>query len=56
MLQMLEQDARLLSTASDEGMTGGEETNLHDVLNAKEVLKDRTAAPTPGSEAEIEKK
>ena len=53
-LQMLEQDAQLLSTASDEGMTGGEETNLHDVLNAQEVLKGRTAAPTPGSEAEIE--
>ena len=52
-LETLEQDARLLSTASEEGMTGGEETNLHDVLNAKEELKDRIAAPTPGSEAEV---
>ena len=52
-LQTLEQDAQLLSTASDEGMTGGEETDLHDVLNAQEVMKGRTAAPTPGSEAEI---
>jgi hypothetical protein len=52
-LETLEQDARLLSTASEEGMTGGEETNLHDVLNAQEVLKDQTAAPTPGSEEEV---
>jgi hypothetical protein len=52
-LETLEQDARLLSTASEEGMTGGEETNLHDVLNAREVLKGRTAAPAPGSEAEV---
>jgi len=34
-------------------MTGGEETNLHDVLNAQEELKDSTAAPTPGSEEEV---
>ena len=52
-LQELEQDAQLRSAASDEGMTGGEETNLHDVLNARELLKARTAAPPPGSEAEI---
>ena len=52
-LETLEQDARLLSTASEEGMTGGEETNLHDVLNAREGLKGRTDAPTPGSEAEV---
>jgi hypothetical protein len=52
-LETLEQDARLLSTASEEGMAGGEETNLHDVLNAREGLKGRTDAPTPGSEAEV---
>ena len=52
-LEALEQAARLPSTASEEGMTGGEKTNLHDVLNAQEVLKSRTAAPTPGSEAEV---
>ena len=52
-LQVLEQDAQLLSTAADEGMSGGEETNLHDVLIAQEALKDRTAAPNPGSEAEV---
>jgi len=52
-LEALEQDAQLLSTASEEGMTGGEETNLHDVLNAQEELKDSTAAPTPGSEEEV---
>jgi hypothetical protein len=52
-LETLEQDARLLSTASGEGMTGGEETNLQDVLNAQQGLKGRTAAPTSGSEAEV---
>ena len=52
-LQMHEQDAQLLSTAADEGMTGGEDTNLHDVRNAQELLKRRTAAPTPGSESEV---
>ena len=30
--------ARLLATASAEGMTGGEPTNLHEVLDAKEAL------------------
>jgi hypothetical protein len=52
-LETLEQDARLLSTASEEGMTGGEETNLHDVLNAQERLKGGIAVPRPGSEAEV---
>jgi hypothetical protein len=37
-LDALEQDARLLATASAEGMTGGEPTNLHEVLDAKEAL------------------
>jgi hypothetical protein len=37
-LEALEQDAHLLATASAEGMTGGEPTNLHEVLDAKEAL------------------
>jgi osmotically inducible protein OsmC len=37
-LQELEQDARQLATASAEGMQGGEPTNLHEVLDAKEAL------------------
>ena len=37
-LDALEQDALLLATASAEGMTGGEPTNLHEVLEAKEAL------------------
>jgi hypothetical protein len=38
-LDALEQDARLLATASAEGMTGGEPTSLHEVLDAKEALE-----------------
>ena len=38
-LDTLEQDARLLATASAEGMTGGEPTNLREVLDAKEALE-----------------
>ena len=38
LLDELEQDARQLATASDEGMLGGEPTNLHEVLSAKEAL------------------
>ena len=37
-LDALEQDARQLATASDEGMAGGEPTGLHDVLAAKDAL------------------
>ncbi len=37
-LDALEQDARQLSIAASEGMTGGEPTGLHDVLSAKETL------------------
>lgn len=37
-LEELEQDARQLATASAEGMQGGEPTNLHEVLDAKEAL------------------
>ena len=37
-LDTLEQDARQLATASAEGMAGGEETKLHEVLKAKECL------------------
>jgi len=38
-LDALEQDARQLSAASAEGMSGGEATGLHDVLNAKDALE-----------------
>ena len=38
MLDELEQDARQLATAADEGMGGGEPTNLHEVLGAKDAL------------------
>ncbi len=38
-LDTLEQDARQLSVASDEGMSGGEPTNLQEVLDAKETLE-----------------
>ncbi len=37
-LETLEQDARQMSAASNEGMTGGELANLHDVLEAKDTL------------------
>ena len=37
-LGSLEQDARQLAVAASEGMTGGERTNLTDVLKAKETL------------------
>jgi hypothetical protein len=38
-LDTLEQDARLLATASAEGMAGGEPSNLHEVLDAKGSLE-----------------
>ncbi len=37
-LETLEQDARQMSAASNEGMAGGELANLHDVLEAKDSL------------------
>jgi hypothetical protein len=37
-LNSLEQDARQLATAAAEGMSGGEETNLRSVLQAKRAL------------------
>ena len=37
-LDTLEQDARQLAVASAEGMDGGEETKLHNVLEAKRLL------------------
>ena len=37
-LDALEQDARQLSIAASEGMTGGEPTGLHEVLDAKDTL------------------
>ena len=38
-LDALEQDARQLSVASGEGMTGGEPTGLHEVLDAQGSLE-----------------
>ena len=37
-LRTLEQDARQLAVAANEGMIGGEETRLQEVLNAKQAL------------------
>ena len=37
-LDSLEQDARQMATAAAEGMTGGEPTKLHEVLDAKDSL------------------
>jgi hypothetical protein len=57
-LKTLEQDARLLATATEEGMTGGEESKLRDVLNAKKTLEsasDTASKPPHGSEAEVAK-
>ena len=62
-LGTMEQDARLLATATTEGMIGGESSNLSDVLRAKGALKTRTAKrtrpivnnPPPGSQAEVTK-
>jgi hypothetical protein len=52
----LEQDARLLDTATAEGMTGGEPSNLHQVLDAKKKpVRVPAKNPPPGSEAEVEK-
>jgi hypothetical protein len=38
-LESLEQDAKQMAVASEEGMGGGEATNLRDVLVAKETLE-----------------
>jgi hypothetical protein len=57
-LETLEQDARLLSTATEEGMTGGEQSKLRDVLSAKKELESATDDannPPPDSEAEVAK-
>jgi hypothetical protein len=54
-LDTLEQDARLLDTASDEGMTGGEPSNLHQVLDAKKKPERIGGNPPPGSDAEVAK-
>ena len=55
-LDTLEQDARLLDTATAEGMLGGEQSNLHQILDARNKLENEPANnPAAGSEAEIEK-
>jgi hypothetical protein len=62
-LETLEQDARLLTTAAQEGMAGGEENRLHEVLDAKKALEEPDGAPNPdaadnppaGSDAEVAK-
>jgi len=38
-LKHLEQDARQLAVASSEGMSGGEETALQEVLHAKDLIE-----------------
>jgi hypothetical protein len=38
-LDVLEQDARQLATASNEGMAGGEPTQLREVLEARQALE-----------------
>jgi hypothetical protein len=57
-LDTLEQDARLLATATEEGMTGGEQSNLRDVLSAKQTLESATDAASnlpPDSQGEVAK-
>ena len=62
-LDALEQDARLLTTAAQEGMTGGEESKLGEVLDAKKALEESAATTNPafpgnppaGSGAEVAK-
>ena len=62
-LETLEQDARLLTTAAQEGMTGGEESKLREVLDAKKALEASDGAPNlviaddppAGSDAEAAK-
>jgi hypothetical protein len=57
-LETLELDARLLATATGEGMTGGEHSKLHEVLSAKKALEnpaDAASNPPPDSEAEVAK-
>ena len=62
-LETLEQDARLLTTAAQEGMTGCEESKLREVLDAKKALEEPDGAPNPaiaddppaGSDAEAAK-
>jgi hypothetical protein len=57
-LETLEQDARLLAKATEEGMAGGERSKLPEVLSAKKALGTSTDAaknPPPGSKAEVAK-
>ena len=50
-----------MTTAAQEGMTGGEENKLQEVLDAKKALEERDGAPNPannppvGSDAEVAK-
>ena len=53
-LETLEQDARLLTTAAQEGMTGGEENKLQEVLDAKKALF--RAYPQPTSPIPIDRR
>ena len=43
-LEALEQDARLLAKATEEGMTGGERSKYREVLSAKKALEIPTGA------------
>jgi hypothetical protein len=60
-LETLEQDAQQLTTATQEGMMGGEESQLSDVLDAKSALEKYAGTTNPafagnppaGSDAEV---
>ncbi len=53
-LDSLELDARLLDTATAEGMGGGEPSNLKQVLDAKQKVEgDRAERPPTGPDAEL---
>jgi hypothetical protein len=56
-LDNMEQDARQFDTATAEGMTGGEPSNLHQVLDAKEKLEGDPAKTLPtDTDAKIPRK
>ena len=49
-LEAWERDARALSVASDEGMTGGEPTRLREVVEARNEIEKRVPPQGPVSE------
>jgi hypothetical protein len=52
----MEQDARQLDTATAEGMTGGEPSNLHQVLDAKKLEGDHAKTLPTDTHARIPQK